>query len=179
MASPLSTDTLWIILIVGAGCLLLMPSQNPQPCYCEKCEHKLLQQAQNGDVQAQKKLQQAIAVEEGQYHMDSANDPFAFLFRLILIGLVVYVLYMMYQSLSKKGDDVSPLIPQMSPVRRSSMLNTQSSLPSPSLPTPSLRRLSQSSLPSPSLPSARRSSVVPQTYSSVRRPSSLSAQNTM
>lgn len=54
------------------------------PCYCKKCEETLVQEANNGDPNAMRKL--AMAVEGGAYKSDTKLGPLA-----LIVGLVVLV----------------------------------------------------------------------------------------
>lgn len=87
----------------------ILYSKNDFPCFCEKCENKLIVDASNGDEEAQAKLTHAMQ------NMSGVPDYLTVLGPLAWIGLLAVILGVVYVAtyLRTKTTTAIPQIPQM------------------------------------------------------------------
>ena len=60
LTSKLTLTAFVTTVIVFFFISFIFKGTSGMPCYCEKCEHKLINEAMNGDPAAQQKLQNAV-----------------------------------------------------------------------------------------------------------------------
>jgi hypothetical protein len=77
-----------VILAVGTYVVLSITNKPGFPCFCPKCEHKLIEDAESGDATAQAKLQRAMYDNEAPAYLSMFGPLSFFVLLILLVGVV-------------------------------------------------------------------------------------------